>query len=279
MTDNRTSSYVASEMPMGLDKELERLRAQALISWKQEARNFGWWGLTDNMSVLEMGNGPGFITEQLARLVPNGKVTAVEIDPVLIEKARAYLQSTGLTNWEINEGNVMSTGLPDNSFDFVYARYLFQHLPDPAGAAKEALRVLKPGGTLVVTDVDDKLDVWDPISSPDAQALYDRIEKHYQQQQAGKGGNRFIGRRLPNILKSAGFDHVDMEVLMIHSSLTDLSGLVPKPTREEVQIHVDSGIVTAEEADLMYTDSLAFYEADYVIMLPLLMAYGQKPGG
>lgn len=277
MTDNRTSSYVASEMPRGLDIELERLRAQALLSWAKEAHHLSGWGLRDGMQILEIGSGPGFITEQLARFVPSGSVTSLEIDPVLIEKATNYMQTTGLSNWRIVEGNVMHMDLPDNTFDFVYARYLFQHLPDPVGAAKEAMRVLKPGGKLVITDVDDKLDIFDPESSPEVMAIYERIEKSHQDTQASKGGNRFIGRRLPNILKAAGYESLDLEGVLIHNLVMDLSEFMPPPKREDSQHQVDSGLITDAELDLMMEDSVRFYEADYVIFLPLMMACGQKP--
>src|SRR4029077_8360198 len=165
MSNEAHSSYDASSMPIGLDKELERLRSQALISWEKEARNLRWMGLEGNMSILELGSGPGYVTEALAKLVPYGEVVALEIDPVLIERSEAYLQGKEAGNWRIVQGNVMSTGLPANSFDFVYGRYLFQHLPDPIGGAKEALRVLKPGGKLVIFDIDDDLTIFDPPGS------------------------------------------------------------------------------------------------------------------
>src|SRR5215211_4278730 len=77
-------SYKASEMNESLEKEIERLRGQVMWAWDKEARNLGWFGLRDGMSILEVGSGPGFVTEQLLILYPNSHVTCVEIDPDLI---------------------------------------------------------------------------------------------------------------------------------------------------------------------------------------------------
>jgi ubiquinone/menaquinone biosynthesis C-methylase UbiE len=278
MSDQRTSSYKADEMPLGFDKELERLRTQALISWEKEARNLRWWGLVDGMSVLELGSGPGFVTEQLLQMVPNGSVVSVEIDPDLIEKARSYLQSRMNGNWRIIEGNVMKTELPDDSFDFVYGRYLYEHLPDPVGATREALRVLKPGGKLVIADVDDDLNTYDPAPTGEVKAIHDRLEKAVQDEQASRGGNRKIGRWLPNILKAAGFAVVGFEALVLHNVLTDLSVFQPKPTRESFKYFADKGLITEQEIDMVLQYEEEFDAADHVIMPFLLMACGQKPG-
>src|SRR5215218_8964985 len=89
-------SYKASDMNDNLDKEIERLRVQALCGWDKESRNLAWFGLRDGMSILEVGSGPGFVTEQFLALCPNSHVTCVEIDPDLIVPAEQYLRSRGL---------------------------------------------------------------------------------------------------------------------------------------------------------------------------------------
>jgi hypothetical protein len=45
MSDDSRGSYDISTMPVGVDRELERLRSQALITWPKEARNLAWMGL------------------------------------------------------------------------------------------------------------------------------------------------------------------------------------------------------------------------------------------
>jgi ubiquinone/menaquinone biosynthesis C-methylase UbiE len=228
------------------------------------------------MSVLEVGSGPGFVTEGLLQDVPNGRVTALEIDPVLIDRARTYLGDRFGTRMEIVQGNVMSAPFPDNTFDFAYARYLFQHLPDPRGAAKEIKRVLKPGGKLVIFDVDDHFVIFDPPGSPEIEALDKELSKKARERQAEKGGNRFISRRLIHILRDSGFENFDMEAVLIHNGLVDISIVVPKMTREAADAMVKEGEVNQEQAELILAESEKFEASDPVIMICTFMACGEK---
>jgi ubiquinone/menaquinone biosynthesis C-methylase UbiE len=275
----RTSSYVAAEMPLGLDKELERLRNQTLITWAKEARNLQWLGLRDDMTVLELGSGPGFVSEGLLDLLPNGSLVSVEIDPVLVEKARSYLQDKAGSRWKLIEGNVMQIDLPDNTFDFVYGRYLFQHLPDPVGAAKEALRLLKPGGKLVITDVDDQLIAFEPPATGETKVIEERVMTYLKEHQESQGGNRLIGRRLTRVLRDAGYQNMILEALPMHNDLDDIGNLVPTPTVEGMQHLIDAGVVTLQEAEFVVKDAQEFEASDPIILVMLLMAAGQKPPG
>jgi SAM-dependent methyltransferase len=260
-------------MPGGLDTEVARLRDQALLWWPGEFRALEWFGLRDGMSVLELGSGPGFITEQLLLRFPNSKVTAVERDSGLVEQAMKYLGERFPNRLDIVLASVMETGLPENSFDFAFARFLFQHLPDTVGAARETLRVLKPGGKLVINDPDERLHLWDPPARPEIDAIGEKfIDAH-----AAKGGNRFIGRRLPRILRDAGFVDLQLESIVHHSDILGIDVLFPKQEPGHLEEAVAAGIITEHDRNLLEADSEEFYASDPIVLLTIFSAAGTKP--
>ncbi len=106
------------------------------------------------MNILECGSGPGYLTERLISRFPNIFITGLEIDPFLIEVANTQSEEKGLDRHEFFQGSVLEMEFPDESFDFVIARLLLEHLPEPEIAAKEIHRVLKPGGKVVIIDND-----------------------------------------------------------------------------------------------------------------------------
>ena len=132
-----SGSYNVSASHRDANSEIQRLAAQARMFWEKESRTLSWFGLKDGMSMMELGSGPGFITESLLSLLPNSSITCLELDPTLLKQAEQYLQNKANQRLHFVEGSVMDIQLAGNSFDFAYARLLFQHLPDPIGAAKE----------------------------------------------------------------------------------------------------------------------------------------------
>jgi predicted methyltransferase len=69
-TMSASGSYNLPASHRDAQAEIERLAAQAHSGWDKESWTLSWFGLNDGMSVLELGSGPGFITEQLLTLVP-----------------------------------------------------------------------------------------------------------------------------------------------------------------------------------------------------------------
>ncbi len=254
--------------------EIQRLAAQARLGWEKEARTLSWFGLKDEMSILELGSGPGFITRQLLALAPQSTITCLEIQPASVKQAEQYLQPPAKDRIHFVEGSVMNMQFPDNSFDFAYARLLFQHLPDPIGAAKETWRVLKPGGKFVIYDVDDAIF---GLMEPTFPELPKVLEK-YGQAQAARGGNRRVGRQLWRILNATGFHNLDLEVVAAHSDNVGIEPFLPQIDPDRLLILVKAGLMSSQEIESIRGSHGRFLAAPepYILLLSLMVC-GEKP--
>lgn len=270
---NTSGSYDIHQSHRDEDAEIQRLAAQARLGWEEEARNLKWFGLQDGMTLLELGSGPGFITEALLGLVPHSEITCLEIDASLLQRAERYLQSKAGDRVRFIEGSVMEMELADNQFDFAYARLLFQHLPDPLGAAKEIWRVLKPGGKLAIYDIDDEIF---GIVDPPIPEFSIVLEK-FGQAQAAQGGNRRVGRRLWRTLKAAGFRNLDSEVVAIHSDNIGLDPFLPQIEPDRLLPLVKVGLMSEQELEKIRAARDKFLDAPEPYILTLsLMVCGEK---
>jgi len=109
-------------------------------------------GIKPGFQVLDYGCGPGGYVVPLAKLVgESGKVYALDIHPLAIQKVQDIASKKQLTNVETILSDCQ-TGLPDNSLDAVLLYDAFHHLSDPDIVLKELYRVLKPDGILSFSD-------------------------------------------------------------------------------------------------------------------------------
>ena len=113
-------------------------------------------GVTPGMRVLEVGPGPGVYTVPLARRVASsgedGGVTCLEIQPEMITMLRERLQAARIQNAQVVQGDGRQMPLSDDSFDLVFLVDVVGEVPDKPAFFRECARVLKPGGTLAVTE-------------------------------------------------------------------------------------------------------------------------------
>ena len=109
-------------------------------------------GIKPGFQVLDYGCGPGGYVVPLAKLVgESGKVYALDIHPLAVQKVQDIASKKQLTNVETILSDCQ-TGLPDNSLDAVLLYDAFHHLSDPDIVVKELYRVLKPDGILSFSD-------------------------------------------------------------------------------------------------------------------------------
>lgn len=104
--------------------------------------------------VLELGcgtgaGGPGFAAA--ARVAPGGEVVVSDVSPRMTAAAERSAAELGLDGVRARVLDLERIDEPDDTFDVVYAREALMLVPDPALAATEIRRVLRPGGRAVVT--------------------------------------------------------------------------------------------------------------------------------
>ncbi|MCX8128405.1 MAG: class I SAM-dependent methyltransferase [Synergistetes bacterium] len=105
----------------------------------------------EGKEALDVGAGTGFITEGL---VTKGlKVVAMDQSKAMLEKMRSKFSNFDKVIYVI--GGAESIPFLDSSFDYIFANMCLHHVEDPAKAIREMARVLKPGGKLVITDLDE----------------------------------------------------------------------------------------------------------------------------
>ena len=162
-------------------------------------------GVRAGMQVADLGCGSGASLVDLAALVgPEGRVTGLDPSRARLDEARAVTR--GLTNCELLEGALPSCPLPSHQLDLAFSQLVFEYFSDPRPALGEMIRLVRPGGRVVVADVDRSgSDFW-PV--PDA--VHEGTDTFMGA--LGKVGfDLMVGRKMFHHFRRAGLTEVQVQ--------------------------------------------------------------------
>ncbi len=155
-------------------------------------------GLAPGWRCLDVGAGTGTLAQALAeRVAPSGTVVAVDINTRFLEPlAGPHVEPVAL--------DVTEEALPRAAFDLVHSRLLLEHLPARGEALANMISATKPGGWVVVEDLDwSTALVVDPPSD-----VHSRVARAIRSAFTRHGYDPHFGRSLPRRLRGAGLTNV-----------------------------------------------------------------------
>jgi arsenite methyltransferase len=151
--------------------------------------------------ILDVGCGPGFYCAELLEEVGrSGSVVGIDSSPAML--ALAARRCAGHDNVELHEGEATALPVEDGDFDAAISVQVQEYVPHISASLAELHRVLRPGGRVLVFDID-----WETLSvHSEAPELTARVLRAWEEHLAHQSLPRTLGPRL----RAAGFDDVEV---------------------------------------------------------------------
>jgi 2-polyprenyl-3-methyl-5-hydroxy-6-metoxy-1,4-benzoquinol methylase len=231
----------------------ERLRILSRVMRPTSLALLARAGLQAGMKVLEIGCGGGDLAFDIARIVGSaGRVLGTDIDQTKLDLAAREAAEHHLTNIDFQLADIAESAPPGN-FDLVHTRFVLTHLAEPARALKHIRAPLRPGGIVVLEDIDFS----GYFCYPDCAALW-RYVQLYTETTRRRGVDANIGRRLPSLLAEAGFENIQVNVVQPAGLAREVKLISPLTMESIADAVVAEGLATAAEIERIVADLYDF---------------------
>ena len=166
-------------------------------------------------SILDLGSGPGFLACELAQEVgATGRIVAVDISSDMNSIASKRIAAAGFGDRvDIFEGDATALVFADATFDAAVSMQVIEYLAEPDAALHQLVRVLRPGGRLVIVDTDWDSLVWAATDRGRAARIAAAWNEHLP--------DPYLPRSLAPRLRAAGFEVRETRIVPILNTAYD----------------------------------------------------------
>jgi len=263
MTDN-LPGYSYGGNP---EEESRRLTQQAITFTEYDLPLLIKFGLSKGMSVLDVGCGSGVVTLEIAKFVFPGQVVGIDRDQNLVEQAKQRHGSE--PNLQFSTDDILSPKI-NNSFDFVYCRFVLWAVPDRDLALHNMIKLARHGGVICAQEPDAGGVIYWPDIPAHRQYWDGRIKYHQDRED---GIDPTLGRKLYALFTQIGLTDIRVGVSALYKENFDW--------QTSVQNYVGPG---ADAIKAGYIDERVLNErAEWAknplsfMMFPTILVSGRKP--
>lgn len=263
---------VKSYVLQGGDAGARRLALLGRVKWPTTRQLLRKAGLRKGAHCLDLGCGSGAVTLELARTVGvHGRVVGMDLDERFLELARKAATRRRL-NVVFQYGDVVECE-ESGVYDLVFARFLLTHLVNPAKALAAMVRAAKPGGSIVLEDIDFPGSFCHPPCP-----AFARYVELYQAVVRRAGGDPAIGPRLFVLAADAGIKDLHMNVLVPTYHAGEGKQLAPLTLEHIRESVVAAGLATDAEVDGLIAELNAFIaDETTIVSLPrIFQVWGRR---
>jgi predicted O-methyltransferase YrrM len=232
-------------------------------------------GIGSGMRCLDLGCGGGHVSRYMAGSVgDDGHVVGLDMDAVKLAGARDACSQAGVRNIEFRNVTVTSWSESRN-YDLVYGRFILSHLSERPAVVAKMLDALRPGGVMVVEDIDFGGAFCHPPN-----VAYDRYCELYRAVVRCRGGNADLGRELFGLCLDAGLNDVSVNVVQpAHGGAAPEKALQLSTLINIEDAVISEGLASREEVAATIAELTRYIEDPRsVVGLPrIFQVWGRKP--
>lgn len=230
-------------------------------------------GLKEGLTFLDNGCGGGHVAIIAAKMVgESGKVVGLDFDETILQLANADKEKEAINHLEFKHCNAYDIKDKD-VFDMAYARFLLSHLEHPLTALNTMKEAVKPGGTVIIEDIQFSGHFSYPYHS-----AFNQYVTLYQQAVNIRGGNAEIGPLLIDLFKQASFKAIEFD--MVQPVFTEGRGKwMAYLTLDKIKHALIQQQLISEEAVNVLLDELKQFTEDTnsIISMPrIFRVWGKK---